>query len=195
MTGDIALGGDEFRREFEAALKIIKDTRGNGFVDRFKALGLDPKKDFAGGDWRNCDFSRSDLTDADFRNSRLFFADFKHAWIDGADFRGAGDVHTAKIHLSYNWRDAKLDDYQVILIEAQIAKMRDYLESQPLRRESMNDKDWFFAIKACPSFSEAALILEQMEAAGHRLSPYAYSYVLDRAKRDHRRLEGWDLFN
>ena len=65
--------------ELDAVLKIIEMTRGDRFVNRFKALGLNPKTDFAGGDWRNCDFSESDLADADFRNSRLFYADFKHA--------------------------------------------------------------------------------------------------------------------
>lgn len=182
--------------ELEAVVKIVEDTRGERFVSRFKKLGLNPKTDFAGGDWRNCDFSESDLTDADFRNSRLFFANFRHAFVDNADFRGAGDVHTTQIHLAHGWRDALFDDYQLVLIEAQIARMHDYLDNrQPLRREEMTEKEWFYAIKACPSFAEAKLVLEQMEAAGYRLNPFAYSFVLDRAKRDRKRPEGWEMFN
>lgn len=197
MTEESVPGEDErLGAELEGVIKIIKGTRGKRFVERFKALGLNPKTDFAGGDWRNCDFSRSDLTDSDFRNSRLFCANFKHAMVDGADFRGAADVHISNFHLSYGWRNARLDSYQIVLIEAQIERMQGYLVNQhSLHREGMTEREWFFAIKACPSFAEAKLILEQMESAGHRLSPYAYSYILDRAKRDHKRVEGWELFN
>jgi hypothetical protein len=187
---------DESAADLDAALQIIKDTRGRRFVDRFIELGLDPRTDFAGGDWRNCDFSNSDLGGCDFRNSRLFFANFKHALLDDADFRGAGDVHTANIHLAYGWRNAKFDEYQFVLIEAQIEKLNELNQkNERLRREMMSEKDWFFAIKACNSFFEAEILLKQMEKAGYGLNPFAYSSVLDRAKRDHMLRQGWNLFN
>lgn len=196
MTSEAMRDDDKpFTVDLDEALEIIKSTRGMPFVDRFRALGLDPETDFAGGDWRNCDFSRSDLSGVDFRNSRLFFANFRQSLVRGADFRGAGDVHTAKIHLSIGWRDALFDDYQIVLIESNLETMREHFAKEAvLRRKSMNDKEWFYAIKACPSFSEAKMVLEQMEASGHRFSPYAYSYVLDRAKRDHKQEDGWALF-
>lgn len=182
--------------ELQHVVENIKSTRGQRFVERFEALGFDRKTDFAGGDWRNCDFSNSNLSDVDFRNSRLFRANFRHAIVTNADFRGAGDVHTAKLHLSYGWRDAYFEDYQLVLIEAEIAKMRQYQDGHKAARLStMNEKDWFYAVKACPSFSEASAVLDQMETAGHALNPYAYSYVLDRAKRDRKRHEGWLKFN
>lgn len=185
---------DDFSDELVAALESIRSTRGLPFLHRLMRIGLNPKTDLAGGDWRNCDFSHGDLTDADFRNSRLFHANFRNASVSGADFRGAGDVHTAGIHLSSGWRDATFDDYQLVLIQAQIERMRAYQLAQPLPRlEEMSEKDWFFAVKACPSFSEARDVLREMEAAGHPLNPYAYSYVLDRAKRD-RDADGWELF-
>ena len=113
-----------------------------------------------------------------------------------ADFTGAGDVHTAKIHLAYGWQDATFEDYQRVLIEAKISTMNDYHgNNSQLRRSVMNEKDWFYAIKACPSFREARDVLKQMETAGHRLNAFAYSYVLDRAKRDHQRKDGWALFD
>jgi len=181
--------------DLEAALEIIESTRGLSFLERFKLLGLDPKINLAGGDWRNCDFSLSDVREADFRNSRLFHANFRSALVEGADFRGAGDVHTAKIHLAIGWRDATFDDYQIVLIESHIDKMRSYQDQIAAHRAAMSEKQWFYAIKACPSFSEAKQVLEQMEAAGYRLNAYAYSYILDRAKRDRKTGEGWAMFN
>ncbi len=190
------IGIGEVGADLNVALEAVKASRGKRFVERIKALGLDPKFDLAGGDWRNCDFSMNDLAGADFRNCRLFRANFRHALVNGADFRGAGDIHTANIHLSYGWQFAKLDDHQIVLIEARIIAMQDYLHSQePLRRDVMTDKQWFYAIKACKSFAEATLVLKEMEAAGHRLNSFAYSYVLDRAKRDRKQADGWRLFN
>ncbi len=186
---------DDLSAELVAVLETIKSTRGLSFLDRLMRIGLDPKTDLAGGDWRNCDFAHGDLTGADLRNSRLFYANFRNASISGADFRGAGDVHTANIHLSSGWRDAVFDDYQLVLIQTQIERMRAYQRDQPPPRiGEMSEKDWFFAVKACPSFLEAREVLRKMEAAGHPINPYAYSYVMDRAKRDHRADGGWALF-
>jgi Pentapeptide repeats (8 copies) len=183
-------------QQIARALAIIEQTRGLRFVDRFVALGFDPKTDFAGGDWRDCNFDGCDLRGADFRNSRLFYANFKNARIDGADFAGAGDVHTTSIHLASGWRQAHFDDYQIVLIEAEIAKKQSGSETLEFSRgQDMSEKDWFFAVKACPSFQEAKEVLKQMEQAGFQLNPFAYSYVLDRAKRDDNREKGWKLLS
>lgn len=197
MNEPVSTTGDNaaLLKELESVVEIIKNTRGQRFVDRFEALGFDRRVDLAGGDWRNCDFSNSDLTDVDFRNSRLYRANFRHSQVTNADFRGAGDVHTTSVHLSYGWRDAYFEDYQIILIEAEIAKMHQHHDRKKADRFStMDEKDWFYVVKACPSFSEAESVLKQMELAGHELNPYAYSYLLDRAKRDRKRREGWLKF-
>jgi hypothetical protein len=181
--------------DIEAAVANIEASRGKRFVERFIALGLDPKTEFAGGDWRNCDFSDSDLTDCDFRNARLYRANFKHALVNGADFRGASDVHTTRIHLSYGWQDARFDDYQVALIYSQIEELKERKEGQArLYGSDLDAKEWFYLVKACPTFDEARELLGRMEAAGHRLNAFAYTLVLDRAKRDRKRRAGWALY-
>lgn len=182
--------------ELEAAVKAIEASRGLPFLERFKALGLKPASDFAGGDWRNCDFSDSDLRGCDFRNTRLYFANFSRAMIEGADFRGASDVHTTRIHLAKDWRKATFNDYQIALIHVQLEKLRKYNEEkQQIFGADIGEKEWFYLIKTCPTFVEANELLGQMEAAGYPFNPFAYTYVLDRAKRDRKRKAGWELYH
>lgn len=179
-------------------LKILEDTRDQPFVERFVALGFNPKIDFAGGDWRGCDFQHSDLRGSDFRNSRLFFADFSHANIRGTDFRGAGDVHKAKLHLALDWQEAVLEDYQRVLVQKEAQQST--LGFGTNIATSMNEKDWFYAVKACQKYDEAKEVLTLMEQAGFDLNPFAYSFVLDKAKRDSSltkgssRDHGWKLY-
>lgn len=179
----------------EEVVELLSRSKSKRFVERAREIGLDPMVDLAGGDWRFCDFSKNDLAGCDFRNARLFGSNFQHSTLEGCDFRGATDVHTAKIHLAYNWREAIFEPHQYALVEAQEKRLQSSLQRQKDERDpDRKEVDWFRIIRSCSNFDEARILLDEMEEDGFPLNRFAYSYVLDRAKRSFKFKDGWDLY-
>lgn len=149
-----------------------------GIVQRMRRIGLDPRVDFRGRDWRGCSFRNAALEGFDFRNTRLRDADFTGAVIAGADFRGADSVHTANLHRAVGVEGAKLDDDQrsriVAIIEAEdLERRRAQVAPETARREILGK------LKRCKSHKEARRLLDRMLRLELGINAFAYAMSIE----------------
>lgn len=183
--------------------RIIKqlNTCDGSILDLMLAVGLDPKRHLAGGDWRECRFDGLDLSNLNFRDARLYKARFAGANLAGtsfacadivaADFEGADvasadftetDISKSMLHRARNWRDALLTPRQLELLSS---RTRGYAATQvsPAGPTSTEDVWRYVALmKEANDFEGAETVFNRMIDAGIKPNAHVFTTLLDKAR-------------
>lgn len=170
-------------------------------LELFRTAGLDPRRDFRGGDWRFICFDGLDLRGLDFSNARLFRARFVMSDVTGANFIGS-DVEVTNLHRATGWRSAMLDeDQQAILELKHLRQHPDELGEESLkslrRVKPLEEPEWVRLIKAAKSFQIAEQIYDLMAVLGQNYarSKYALTTLLDKAENKRQARQILDRFD
>jgi hypothetical protein len=180
-------------------MSLLDGAVDKGICDQMRLIGLNPSTDFMSGDWSNCNFEAQDLRACDFRNARLYKANFSSANVAGADFRGASDLHTAKLHFAKRWRDAILDEGQLVLVEVAFEQRRLTQEQESVKvakakLQSFAPQQWVGLIKHAANFDEAHELVKQMDKTENAMNVIAYTATMMKANSRNERKAARELF-
>ena len=182
MTGERAQPKE--RLTIREAIDTLRTTAKTSLTDQMAEIGMDPRQDFVGGDWRRCNFYGSDLRGCDFSRARLFDADFTGVDVSDADFRTASDVYRTNLHKARNWDKARLTSAQFSLVAANAGA------SNPQRQ--LHNRLLQPIIEAT-HLDAAEAALEEL-IAEFPLSGWGYTAAINKAFGDDDRRRGIALF-
>jgi hypothetical protein len=169
---------------------------GANILRLFEIAKLDPKTDFRGEDWRYVKFDHLDLTGCDFSHTRLYGAKFAGSRVEEANFCGS-DVEVTNLHRATDWRKAKLDEDQRVILELKgLRRGKGQVSAEEAARiriaKKLTEPEWVSLIKAAKSFAIAEQLYEMMaseENGRFSRSKYALTSLLTKAENpEHVRL-------
>lgn len=172
--------------QLNIAIKTLRSgySRGLGTMELLRSLGIDPRTELRGGDWRGTNFAGCDLRGADLSMCRLSFCDFTDADVAGAVFYGS-DLHKSTLHRAANVDRAYLSNDQ-----------KRYLDRwNDNDSKSETDEGWVFQINqkihAAHSFYAAKTQFDSILARGLQPDKYSAGLLLRSATSA---TQAWDAF-
>jgi len=138
-----------YRDSMLGAARRIVEAQTDNIVELVRMAGLDPRKAFRGGSWRQCDFQHRDLRRFDFTDADLTGAKFEGALIAGAVFTGAIGVNLKKANVDIG-ADVRLDarHYNALIRGAKTLGLALQVLEDMLRAGVRADRNTFVALIA-----------------------------------------------
>lgn len=172
-------------------------------LDLMQAVGLNPKRHLAGGDWRECRFDGLNLSNLNFRDARLYKARFAGANLTGSSFAGADivaadfqdanvagadftetDISKSMLHRATNWRAALLTPDQHDLLSSRSKGDGSAGTNVSRTGRTATEDVWRYValMKEASDFEGAETAFNRMIDAGIKPNAHVFATLLDKAR-------------